>query len=135
MLPQGSSKNKLTRRAAMSSSQIRVLAALVVLLVTGAACCVLGCAGLFVLGRGPLSDVDTGKGGVLCYTFFQQLICIFMTAGTDLFSLGNGIRYLEGSVYRMAGQAVRGVKGRQGAVVLVTFSTLGDASVLFRMAG
>jgi hypothetical protein len=79
--------------------------------------------------------LGTGKGRVLCLTRLQRLICIFMTAGADLLGLGKGIGDLQRGMYRMAGQAARGIKYCHGTVVLVAFRTCRDTAMFFRMAG
>ena len=73
----------------------------------------------------------TGKRAMLCLPSLQQLERLFMTTGTDFFSLGNGVGYSQRGVHWMAGQAILSFKCCHGAVVLVAFSTLRDAPVFF----
>ena len=35
--------------------------------------------------------LGAGQGGMLCLMILQQLVCLVMTAGADLFGLGDGI--------------------------------------------
>ena len=75
--------------------------------------------------------LGAGKSRVLCHMLLQQLICLFMTAGTDFLGLGNRIGDLQRGVHRVAGQTVRGFQYCHGAVVFVAFSTLGDTAMFF----
>ena len=36
--------------------------------------------------------LGAGQGRMFCLVILQQLVCIFMTSGADLFALGGGIR-------------------------------------------
>ena len=76
-----------------------------------------------------------GKGRMLRHIIFQQLICLFMTAGAYLFGFRNRIRDVQRGVHRMTGQAVRSFKSHEGAVVFMAFGTFWNASVFLRMAG
>ena len=76
-----------------------------------------------------------GEGRVFCDMILQQLICLVMTTGTDFLALGNRIGYLQRGVHRVARQTVRGCQYCHGAVIFVTFSTLGNAAMFFRMTG
>ena len=73
----------------------------------------------------------TGKRTMLCLTSLQQVEGLVMTSGTDFFSLGNWVGYSQRRMHWMAGQAIRSFKYCHGAMVLMAFSTLWDASVFF----
>ena len=73
--------------------------------------------------------LGTGKGGMFCLVILQQLICLCMTAGTDLFALGDGVGDFQRGVDRMAGQTVRRFQCCHRAVIFMAFRTLGDTAV------
>ena len=75
--------------------------------------------------------LGTGKSSMLCDANLQQLESLPMTTGTDLFRLGDWIGNSQRGVHWMAGKAIRNFKSCHGAVVLMAFSTLRDAPVLF----
>ncbi len=79
--------------------------------------------------------LGTGKCRVLCLTRLKQIEGLFMTTGTDLFTLGLRVGDIQRGMHRMTGQAVRGIQHYNGAVILVAFRTLRDAAVFLRMTG
>ena len=73
----------------------------------------------------------TGQGRMFCLVRQQQLVCLVMAAGTNLFGLGNRIGNLKRGVDWMAGKTGRRFQNHHGAVVFMAFSTLGDAPMFF----
>ena len=73
--------------------------------------------------------LGASQGRMFCLVLLQQPVCLVMTTGTDLLSLGNRIGYLKRGVHRMAGQAVRCFQCCQGAVIFMAFSAQGYTPV------
>jgi len=76
-----------------------------------------------------------GQNRMFSLACLQQLVCLVMTAGADLFALGCGIGDIKRGVHRVTGQTVKRFKCCHGTMVLMTFCTLGDATMFLRMAG
>ena len=79
--------------------------------------------------------LGAGQGRVLCLMRLQQLVGLLMTAGTDLLALGDGIGDFKRCVHGMTGQTARGFQYCHGTVVLMTFRTLRNPPMFFRVAG
>lgn len=75
--------------------------------------------------------LGAGQGRMFRLVLLQQLVCLVMTPGTDLFGLCKRIGYLKRCMHRMAGQTVRHFQSCHGTVIFVAISTLGYAPVFF----